>query len=92
MRFATFGCLLVAYTNRIGIGTRDGAGPRRAIENDGEPGLAGKPAEVESYRSATPTAQLGTMADIVGATVFLLENQAMNGMDLIVDGGSPRSR
>jgi hypothetical protein len=27
------------------------------------------------------------MADIVGAVVFLLENQAVNGVDLIVDNG-----
>ena len=27
------------------------------------------------------------MADIVGAVVFLLENEAVNGVDLIVDGG-----
>jgi hypothetical protein len=27
------------------------------------------------------------MEDIVGATVFLLENEAMNGVELIVDGG-----
>jgi hypothetical protein len=27
------------------------------------------------------------MEDIVGATVFLLENEAMNGVELMVDGG-----
>ena len=27
------------------------------------------------------------MRDIVAATVFLLENPAINGVDLIVDGG-----
>jgi hypothetical protein len=27
------------------------------------------------------------MADIVGAVAFLLENPAVNGVDLIVDGG-----
>lgn len=35
----------------------------------------------------TPTGKLTTMADVVGATVFLLENPAVNGVNLYVDGG-----
>lgn len=35
----------------------------------------------------TPTGRLATMADVVGATVFLLENPAVNGVNLYVDGG-----
>ncbi|HJS71593.1 MAG TPA: SDR family oxidoreductase [Acidimicrobiia bacterium] len=35
----------------------------------------------------TPTGKLATMSDIVDATVFLLENPAVNGVDLYVDGG-----
>jgi len=35
----------------------------------------------------TPTGKLATMADVVGATVFLLENPAVNGVNLYVDGG-----
>lgn len=35
----------------------------------------------------TPTGRLATMAEIVDATVFLLENPAVNGIDLYVDGG-----
>ncbi len=35
----------------------------------------------------TPTKRLTTMADIVGAVSFLLENPAVNGIDLRVDGG-----
>ena len=35
----------------------------------------------------TPTGQLATMADVVDATVFLLENPAVNGVNLYVDGG-----
>jgi len=35
----------------------------------------------------TPTKRLATMADIVEATAFLLENPAMNGVNLYVDGG-----
>ena len=51
------------------------------------PFWAEKPAAVESYRAQTPTGRLATMADIVAATVFLLENPAINGVELIVDGG-----
>jgi NAD(P)-dependent dehydrogenase (short-subunit alcohol dehydrogenase family) len=51
------------------------------------PFWAEKPAAVENYRSQTPTGRLARMEDIVGATVFLLENEAMNGVELIVDGG-----
>jgi NAD(P)-dependent dehydrogenase (short-subunit alcohol dehydrogenase family) len=35
----------------------------------------------------TPSKRLVTMADVVDATVFLLENPAMNGQNLNVDGG-----
>jgi NAD(P)-dependent dehydrogenase (short-subunit alcohol dehydrogenase family) len=35
----------------------------------------------------TPTGRLATMEEVVGATVFLLENRAMNGTNLYVDGG-----
>jgi NAD(P)-dependent dehydrogenase (short-subunit alcohol dehydrogenase family) len=35
----------------------------------------------------TPTKRLATMAEVVDATVFLLENWAMNGTNLYVDGG-----
>ena len=51
------------------------------------PYWAGKTAAVANYTSQTPTGKLATMADIVGAVVFLLENEAMNGTELMVDGG-----
>lgn len=35
----------------------------------------------------TPTHRLVTMADVVDATVFLLENRSVNGVNLYVDGG-----
>lgn len=35
----------------------------------------------------TPTGALATMDDVVDAVVFLLENRAVNGIDLYVDGG-----
>ncbi len=62
--------------------------------NSIHPGVVGdspywseKPAAVERYTSETPTGRLARMDDIVGATVFLLENQAANGVELIIDGG-----
>jgi NAD(P)-dependent dehydrogenase (short-subunit alcohol dehydrogenase family) len=62
--------------------------------NSIHPGVVGnspywseKPAAVAKYTSETPTGRLATMAEIVDATVFLLENTAVNGVDLIVDGG-----
>jgi NAD(P)-dependent dehydrogenase (short-subunit alcohol dehydrogenase family) len=52
------------------------------------PYWANKPPEVlERYRSRTPLGQLATIDDIVGATVFLLENRAVTGVNLRVDGG-----
>ena len=51
------------------------------------PYWAGKPAAIEKYTSETPTGRLARMDEIVDATVFLLENTAVNGVDLLVDGG-----
>ena len=66
--------------------------PRRV--NSIHPGIVGdspywvdKPAAIERAVSQTPTGELATMADIVHAVVFLLENRSVNGVDLIVDGG-----
>ncbi len=62
--------------------------------NSIHPGIVGdspfweeKPAAIANYTSQTPTGRLASMADIVGAVAFLLENRAVNGVDLIVDGG-----
>jgi NAD(P)-dependent dehydrogenase (short-subunit alcohol dehydrogenase family) len=47
-----------------------------------------KPAEVlEGFRSRTPLGRLVSMADVVHATAFLLENPAVTGVNLNVDGG-----
>jgi NAD(P)-dependent dehydrogenase (short-subunit alcohol dehydrogenase family) len=35
----------------------------------------------------TPTGRLVTMAEVVSATEFLLENRGVNGVNLAVDGG-----
>jgi NAD(P)-dependent dehydrogenase (short-subunit alcohol dehydrogenase family) len=66
--------------------------PRRV--NSIHPGVVGnspywaeKPAAIERYASETPLGRLATMAEIVDAASFLLENSAVNGVDLIVDGG-----
>lgn len=42
---------------------------------------------LERVKSRTPTGRLVTMQDIVAASVALLENPAINGVDLYVDGG-----
>jgi NAD(P)-dependent dehydrogenase (short-subunit alcohol dehydrogenase family) len=49
------------------------------------PFWAGKP--LDHVVARTPTKRLVTMADVVDATVFLLENPAMNGENLYVDAG-----
>ena len=52
------------------------------------PAWEAKPPEVlERVRARTPTGRLVSMADVVGAAVFLLENASVNGIDLHVDGG-----
>jgi NAD(P)-dependent dehydrogenase (short-subunit alcohol dehydrogenase family) len=51
------------------------------------PYWAEKPAAIAKYTSETPLGRLARMDEIVDAVVFLLENTAVNGVDLIVDGG-----
>ncbi|HEU4424993.1 MAG TPA: SDR family oxidoreductase [Pilimelia sp.] len=51
------------------------------------PYWSGKTEYLEGVRARTPTGRLTTMSDIVGAVVFLLENRAVNGVNLAVDGG-----
>lgn len=51
------------------------------------PYWAEKPAAIAKYTSETPIGRLARMDEIVDAAVFLLENRAVNGVDLIVDGG-----
>ena len=43
--------------------------------------------DLSGVLARTPTGRLTTMADVVDATVFLLENPAVNGVNLYVDGG-----
>ncbi|HET9520826.1 MAG TPA: SDR family oxidoreductase [Candidatus Limnocylindrales bacterium] len=62
--------------------------------NSIHPGIVGdspywaeKPAAIANYTAQTPLGRLTTMSEIVDAVAFLLENGAVNGVDLIVDGG-----
>lgn len=43
--------------------------------------------DLDAFVERTPTGRLATMAEVVDATVFLLENPAINGVNLYVDGG-----
>ena len=43
--------------------------------------------DLDAYVARTPTGKLATMANVVDATVFLLENPAVNGVNLYIDGG-----
>jgi NAD(P)-dependent dehydrogenase (short-subunit alcohol dehydrogenase family) len=49
------------------------------------PFWVGKP--LDQVVAGTLTGKLPTMADVVDACVFLLENKSVNGVDLTVDGG-----
>ncbi|MEE6260418.1 SDR family NAD(P)-dependent oxidoreductase [Plantactinospora sonchi] len=53
------------------------------------PFWARQPAEVhETYRARTATGRLTTMADVTDAAVFLLENPAVNAVNLNLNGGT----
>lgn len=52
------------------------------------PAWNGKPPEVlERVRVRTPLGRLVTMNEVVNATLFLLDNKGVNGVNLNVDGG-----
>ena len=52
------------------------------------PEWVGKPAAVlDALRARTPLGRLASMDDIAGAALFLLENPAVNGVNLELDGG-----
>lgn len=48
---------------------------------------SGKDAVLENVRGRTPTGRLVTTSDVVDASIFLLENPAINAVNLPVDGG-----
>ena len=51
------------------------------------PYWAGKEQALENTRARTPLGRLVTMDEIADASIFLLENGAVNGVNLDVDGG-----
>ena len=52
------------------------------------PAWSGKPPGVlDALVSRTPCGRLATMGDVAHAVLFLLDNQAVNGVNLDVDGG-----
>jgi NAD(P)-dependent dehydrogenase (short-subunit alcohol dehydrogenase family) len=52
------------------------------------PAWSGKPAAIlDALVTKTPCGRLATMEDIAHAVLFLLDNQAVNGVNLDVDGG-----
>jgi NAD(P)-dependent dehydrogenase (short-subunit alcohol dehydrogenase family) len=52
------------------------------------PFWAGKPAEVlDGHKRRTPGGELATMADVVHATRFLLENRGISGTSIYIDRG-----
>ena len=51
------------------------------------PTWAGNDAKLAEVLARTPTGRLVATEDIVGAAAFLLENEAVNGINLDVDGG-----
>ena len=67
--------------------------PRRV--NGLHPGIVGDspywsdrpPAVLDAIAARTPIRRLASMADVVGAVRFLLENRSVSGVNLAVDGG-----
>jgi NAD(P)-dependent dehydrogenase (short-subunit alcohol dehydrogenase family) len=51
------------------------------------PAWEGKEQVLDATRARTPTGRLATMAEVADAATFLLENRAVNGVNLAVDGG-----
>jgi NAD(P)-dependent dehydrogenase (short-subunit alcohol dehydrogenase family) len=58
-----------------------------AIVGDSPQWVDMPPERREALIARTPIGRLVTMAEVVGASRFLLENEAMNGINLAVDGG-----
>ena len=58
-----------------------------AIVGDSPQWIDMPPERREALVQRTPIGRLVTMAEVVGASRFLLENEAVNGINLTVDGG-----
>jgi NAD(P)-dependent dehydrogenase (short-subunit alcohol dehydrogenase family) len=48
---------------------------------------AGAGQAVDAFKARTPTRRLATVNDVVHGAFFLMDNQAVNGIDLELDGG-----
>jgi NAD(P)-dependent dehydrogenase (short-subunit alcohol dehydrogenase family) len=51
------------------------------------PAWEGNAAMLDQVKARTPTGRLVRMEDVIGASLFLLENPAVNGVNLPLDGG-----
>jgi NAD(P)-dependent dehydrogenase (short-subunit alcohol dehydrogenase family) len=51
------------------------------------PEWSGKKEALDRAIARTPIRQLATMHDVAGAVLFLLDNKAVNGVNLNIDGG-----
>ncbi|MGB9116065.1 SDR family oxidoreductase [Bradyrhizobium sp.] len=51
------------------------------------PAWSEKQETIDRVLARTPTKRLATMKDVAGATLFLLENQSVNGINLNIDNG-----
>ena len=51
------------------------------------PEWAGQKEALDRTIARTPIRRLATMKDVAEATMFLLDNQAVNGVNLNIDGG-----
>ena len=51
------------------------------------PQWVGREAVLQATLDRTPTGRLVTTGDVTDASVFLLENRSVNGVNLVVDGG-----
>jgi NAD(P)-dependent dehydrogenase (short-subunit alcohol dehydrogenase family) len=58
-----------------------------AIVGDSPQRINMPPERLQALVQRTPIGRLVTMAEVVGASRFLLENEAINGLNLTVDGG-----
>jgi NAD(P)-dependent dehydrogenase (short-subunit alcohol dehydrogenase family) len=58
-----------------------------AIVGDSPQWIGMPPERLKALEQRTPIGRLVTMEEIVGASRFLLENKAINGINLAVDGG-----
>jgi NAD(P)-dependent dehydrogenase (short-subunit alcohol dehydrogenase family) len=76
----------LVHTLAVELAPRRVNGIHPGIVGD-SPYWAGKDAALERTRERTPLGRLVTMDEVVDASIFLLENGGVNGVNLDVDGG-----